>query len=85
MLVLVALLGFAFLEASVTAKIVNLATNLGAIVVFGASAKIIWTLGWQWQLEMSPGDYWSETCYKRRFTADPECLPHRHLLIEFSD
>ncbi|MEY3008513.1 MAG: hypothetical protein RL464_178 [Actinomycetota bacterium] len=45
MLVLVALLGFAFLEASVTAKIVNLATNLGAIVVFGASAKIIWTLG----------------------------------------
>lgn len=45
MLVLVALLGFAFLEASVTAKIVNLATNLGAIVVFGANGKIIWTLG----------------------------------------
>ena len=30
MLILVALLGFAFLQASVTAKIVNLATNLGA-------------------------------------------------------
>ena len=45
MLILVALLGFAFLEASVTAKIVNLATNLGAILVFGASGKIIWTLG----------------------------------------
>lgn len=45
MLVLVALLGFAFFEASVTAKIVNLATNLGAIVVFGANGKIIWTLG----------------------------------------
>jgi uncharacterized membrane protein YfcA len=29
----------------VTAKIANLATNLGAILVFGASAKIIWTLG----------------------------------------
>lgn len=45
MLVLVALLGFAFFEASVTAKIVNLATNLGAIVVFGANGKILWTLG----------------------------------------
>jgi uncharacterized membrane protein YfcA len=45
MLVLVAILGFAFLEASVTAKIANLATNLGAIVVFGANGKIIWTLG----------------------------------------
>lgn len=45
MLTLVALLGFAFLEASVTAKIVNLATNLGAILIFGASGKIMWTLG----------------------------------------
>jgi uncharacterized membrane protein YfcA len=45
MLTLVAILGFAFLEASVTAKIANLATNLGAILVFGASEKIIWTLG----------------------------------------
>ncbi len=45
MLALVAILGFAFLEASVTAKIVNLATNLGAIVIFGANGKIIWTLG----------------------------------------
>ena len=45
MLVLVALLGFAFFEASVTAKIVNLATNLGAILIFGANGKIIWTLG----------------------------------------
>ena len=45
MLVMVTLLGFAFLEASVTAKIVNLATTLGAIVVFGADGKIIWLLG----------------------------------------
>ena len=45
MLILVALLGFAFLQASVTAKIVNLATNLGAIVVFGFHGKIMWILG----------------------------------------
>ena len=45
MLVLVALLVFAFLEASVTAKLVNLATNLGAILAFGISGKIIWSLG----------------------------------------
>jgi len=32
MLILVALLGFAFLQASVTAKIVNLATNLGTFL-----------------------------------------------------
>lgn len=45
MLILVALLGFAFLEASVTAKLVNLSTNIGAIIIFGLSGKIIWTLG----------------------------------------
>ncbi len=45
MLILVSILGFAFLEASVTSKIVNLATNLGAIVIFGLSGKILWTLG----------------------------------------
>lgn len=45
MLILVSVLGFAFLEASVTSKIVNLATNLGAIIVFGLSGKILWLLG----------------------------------------
>lgn len=45
MLILVAVLGFAFMEASVNAKLVNLATNLGAIVVFGYHGKIMWTLG----------------------------------------
>jgi len=45
MLILVALLGFAFLQASVTAKIVNLATNLGAIMVFGFNGQIMWVLG----------------------------------------
>lgn len=45
MLALVVLLGFAFLEASVTAKIVNLATNLGAILIFGINSQVIWALG----------------------------------------
>lgn len=45
MLILVGILGFAFLQASVTAKIVNLATNLGAILVFGVNGKIMWILG----------------------------------------
>lgn len=45
MLILVAIMGFAFLQASVTAKIVNLSTNLGAIVVFGINSQIMWILG----------------------------------------
>lgn len=45
MVILVAVLGFAFMQASVTAKIVNLATNLGAILVFGIHGKIMWQLG----------------------------------------
>ena len=42
---LVGLLGFAFLEASATAKIVNLATNIGALVVFALDGSVLWTLG----------------------------------------
>jgi uncharacterized membrane protein YfcA len=45
MLILVAVLGFAFLQASVTSKIVNLSTNLGAILVFGLNSQIMWLLG----------------------------------------
>jgi uncharacterized membrane protein YfcA len=45
MLVLVALLGFAFLTASSIAKVVNVSTNLGAIVVFGLHGVIMWRLG----------------------------------------
>lgn len=45
MLILVAVMGFAFLQASVTAKIVNLSTNLGAILVFGLNTQIMWLLG----------------------------------------
>ncbi|MFM8204873.1 MAG: TSUP family transporter [Actinomycetales bacterium] len=45
MLILVGMLGYAFLEATVTTKIVNLSTNIGAILMFGISQQIMWTLG----------------------------------------
>ncbi len=35
-------LGFAFLSASAIAKVVNVSTNLGAIVVFGFHGAILW-------------------------------------------
>ena len=44
-LILVAVLGFAFLSASAIAKVVNVATNLGAIIIFGANGEIIWKIG----------------------------------------
>ena len=45
MVVLVAFLGFAFLTASSVAKVVNVATNLGAIVIFGVHGVILWHVG----------------------------------------
>lgn len=42
---LVAVLGYAFLEASASAKIVNAATNLGALVVFAWQGAPLWKLG----------------------------------------
>jgi uncharacterized protein len=42
---LVAVLGYAFLEASAKAKIVNAATNLGALTVFALQGAPLWTLG----------------------------------------
>jgi uncharacterized protein len=44
-ILLVAVLGYGFLEASATAKIANLVTNLSAIVVFGLSGSVLWGLG----------------------------------------
>jgi uncharacterized membrane protein YfcA len=44
-ILLVAVLGYGFLEASATAKIANLVTNLAAIVIFGLSGSVLWTLG----------------------------------------
>ena len=40
----IVLLGYDFLRASAHAKFVNLATNLGSIVFFAASGKIIYTI-----------------------------------------
>ncbi len=42
---LVGVLGYAFLEASAQAKIVNAATNLGALVVFTLQGAPLWRLG----------------------------------------
>ena len=45
MLVLVASLGYAFITASAIAKVVNVSTNLGALIVFGIHGAIIWQIG----------------------------------------
>ncbi|CAB4716889.1 unannotated protein [freshwater metagenome] len=45
MLVLVASLGYAFITASAIAKVVNVSTNLGAIIIFGIHSAILWQIG----------------------------------------
>lgn len=45
MLILVASLGYAFITASAIAKVVNVATNVGAIVIFGINGAVIWQIG----------------------------------------
>ena len=45
MLSLVASLGYAFITASAIAKVVNVATNVGAILVFGINGAVIWQIG----------------------------------------
>jgi uncharacterized protein len=42
---LVSMLGYAFVEASAKAKIANVATNLGALVVFVPQGAVLWRLG----------------------------------------
>jgi uncharacterized membrane protein YfcA len=42
---LVGVVGFAFLRASATAKIVNIATNCGALLFFIPTGKVLWGLG----------------------------------------
>lgn len=42
---LVSVLGYAFLEASAKAKIVNLATNVGALAIFIPQGAVLWGLG----------------------------------------
>jgi uncharacterized membrane protein YfcA len=45
MLILVASLGYAFITASAIAKVVNVSTNVGAIMVFGIHGAVIWQIG----------------------------------------
>ena len=45
MLILVASLGYAFITASAIAKVVNVSTNIGAIIVFGIHGAVIWQIG----------------------------------------
>lgn len=44
LLVLVAVLGYSFLRASATAKVVNLGTNAAALAVFAATGSVLWLL-----------------------------------------
>jgi uncharacterized membrane protein YfcA len=44
-ILLVGVLGFGFLQASVNAKIANLTTNLAALIVYGVHGEIILILG----------------------------------------
>ena len=45
LIVLVAGLGYSFLSGSSTAKVVNLGTNLAALIVFGLTGSVLWALG----------------------------------------
>lgn len=44
-ILLVAAVGYTFLQASATAKIVNVGTNAASLIVFGISGSVLWTLG----------------------------------------
>ncbi|NBQ93650.1 MAG: sulfite exporter TauE/SafE family protein [Micrococcales bacterium] len=45
MLILVASLGYAFITASAIAKVINVATNIGPIMVFGINGAVLWQIG----------------------------------------
>ena len=45
LILLVSVLGYSFLQASATAKIVNVGTNAAALIVFGITGSVIWLLG----------------------------------------
>ena len=42
---LVAALGYTFLQASATAKIVNVGTNFASLIVFGLAGSVLWGVG----------------------------------------
>src|SRR5699024_12743014 len=41
----VTIIGFSFLQASAMAKVINWATNFGALVYFGPDGQVVWLLG----------------------------------------
>jgi len=56
-ILMVAVLGYGFLEASVHAKLANLTTNLGALLVFGVQGHVWWLLGAVMALANIAGGY----------------------------
>ena len=54
-LTFIAFLGFDFLRASASAKLVNLATNLGSITLFIIQGKIVWALALPMALSNAAG------------------------------
>ena len=44
-LILVVLLGYTFITASAIAKVVNVSTNIAAIMVFGLHGVVLWQIG----------------------------------------
>jgi hypothetical protein len=54
-LAFIAFLGFDFLRASASAKLVNLATNLGSITLFILQGKIVWALALPMALSNAAG------------------------------
>lgn len=54
---LVSLMGYAFLQASAKAKIVNLATNLGALAFFSLHGSLLWGIGLLLGLANMAGGY----------------------------
>ena len=54
-LAFIGLLGFDFLQASAHAKLVNLATNLGSIILFTLHGKIIWAIALPMALSNAAG------------------------------
>jgi uncharacterized membrane protein YfcA len=71
MLVLVAVLGYAFLEATVTTKIVNLSTNIGALLVYG-NREYSWRIAW------------GATSNPRRFWVNPKSFPGCYITLDNS-
>lgn len=50
-------LGYAFLPASAVAKVVNAATNLGALVVFSITGATVWSIGLPMAVANTAGGY----------------------------